>query len=104
MVQFRWTAPTEGSPVEHYVVQLKVDETGTWGTVGSAPDTTYSVPCVPGKLNWVRVAGVDSFGRQGIFSDSSLPVDLRTTGVPMDDWKDGADVAIAKSSGCFRGR
>jgi hypothetical protein len=102
-VTFKWTSPTVGSPVQHYVVQL-MTYGGQWSTIGSAPDTTYTVPCVVGSINFVRVAGVDALGRQGLFSDSSAPVDLRTTGVPMDDWKDGADVAIAKSSGCFRGR
>jgi len=102
MVQFKWTVPTYGSPVEHYVVQLKADSLGTWTTACSAPDTTCSVPCTIGKLNWVRVAGVDSIGRQGLFSDSSLPVDLRTSGVPMDGTY--PEPVVAKSTGCFRGR
>ncbi len=97
-VQFSWTAPTTGSLVQHYVVQLQLDG-GLWNTVGTTADTTYAVPCVLGRVNCVRVAGVDSVGRQGIFSDSSLPVDMRATGVPLDDV-----VIVQKSTGCFRGR
>jgi hypothetical protein len=68
---YSWTAPTTGSPVHHYIVSLKAGE-AAWVTVGTPTAPTYMVPCVPGVVNIVRVQGVDSAGRIGLWSDPSL--------------------------------
>jgi len=54
-----WTPPTTGAPVDHYVVEF------TWTTT----DTAFQFWIQGSDTQWVRVAGVDSLGRQGEWSD-----------------------------------
>ena len=71
-VQYVWTAPTTGSPVDYYVVQHSADG-GTWVTLGNAPELTYTLDAEYGVSHQIRVAGVDAEGRQGPYSAPSDP-------------------------------
>ena len=80
---FQWTAPTTGAPVDHYVVQHRVDS-GAWVIVGSSTTNTYTMNLAVGQSHEIRVAGVDADGRQGEYSDPSDPYvpDLGAPGKP----------------------
>jgi len=69
---FTWTAPTDGSSPVHYVVEVRVDggEVVVKPTSGSAPE--FDIEAFYGRDYEVRVAGVDSYGRQGPFSNWSI--------------------------------
>jgi len=67
-----WTAPTEGSPVDHYVVQISQDG-GPYQNAGSTQTTTITLQLQVGSSYTVRVAGVDAQDRQGPWSLSSDP-------------------------------
>lgn len=67
-----WGAPTTGTPVVDYVVQLSADG-GTWETIANTPDTIYGVDLETGHSYRVRVAGIDAEGRQGPWSLPSEP-------------------------------
>lgn len=67
-----WTAPTEGSPVDHYVLQLSTDG-GPFTTVGSVTGTSYTLDLDVGSTYIARVAGVDAQDRQGPWSPESDP-------------------------------
>ena len=67
-----WGAPTVGTPVVDYVVQLSADG-GDWQTVANTPDTVYDVDLDAGHSYRIRVAGIDAEGRQGPFSLPSEP-------------------------------
>ncbi len=71
-VNFQWTAPTTGSPVDHYVVQQSVNG-GEWVLVGTASSTSFTLSATVGDSHSIRVAGVDSEQRQGYFSEASEP-------------------------------
>jgi len=72
MVRVRWTKPTTGAPVVRYVVQ---DSIGTrrFRIVSEPSDTFTSVSVAKGVVHVFRVAGVDSQGRQGVWSVYSNP-------------------------------
>jgi len=84
-VTYVWTAPTTGSAVDHYVVQLKVGELD-WiqfeGTelVGYTFENLFEYD----QTYIVRVAGVDVQSRQGLWSDQSIPYtpDAGAPGIP----------------------
>ncbi len=78
-----WTAPTEGSPVEHYVLQLSTDG-GPFVTVGSVTGTEYVLELEVGSTYIARVAGVDAQDRQGPWSEESEPYtpDIGPPGAP----------------------
>lgn len=67
-----WTAPTEGSPVHHYVLQLSTDG-GPFVTVGSVTGLSYALELNVGSTYVARVAGVDAQDRQGPWSEESDP-------------------------------
>jgi len=67
-----WTAPTTGSPVHHYVLQLSTDG-GPFVTVGSSTTTEYVMDLEVGHTYSARVAGVDDQGRSGPYSEDSEP-------------------------------
>jgi hypothetical protein len=71
-VQYGWTAPTTGSPVDYYVVQHSIDG-GNWVNVGNVSQLTYTLTAEYGVSHQIRVAGVDAEGRQGPFSQPSDP-------------------------------
>lgn len=62
-----WDPPTYGTPVVHYVLQHSVND-GAWTTVGTTPDTEYTLTISFDDVHRVRVAGVDAEGRQGPYS------------------------------------
>ena len=65
-----WRAPTFGTPVAHYLVQLSVNE-GDWATIATPVDTVCTLIVTEGNSHRVRVAGVDAEERQGPFSQPS---------------------------------
>jgi hypothetical protein len=74
-VDYQWTAPTTGSPVDHYVVEHSVDG-GAWTQIAAAvTGNSYTLAATVGVSHRIRVAGVDALGRQGTFS---LPSDAYT--------------------------
>jgi len=83
-VTYVWTAPTTGSEVVQYVVELNVDGAG-WNQVGVTPTESFTFSTFEFlKTYEVRVAGVDALDRQGPFSLSSDPYtpDLGVPGQP----------------------
>ncbi len=78
-----WNAPTEGTPVEHYVFQLSTDG-GPFVTVGSVTTTSYTLQLDVDHTYVARVAGVDAQDRQGPWSEASDPYtpDVGPPGAP----------------------
>lgn len=79
-----WTAPTEGSPVDHYVLQLS-ENGGPFYTVSDTITTTSFDVQLENLTTYVaRVAGVDAQDRQGPWSEPSEPYtpDLGPPGAP----------------------
>lgn len=78
-----WNAPSTGSPVAHYEVQLKTDA-GNWVSVPDTTATSYLFTLESGHTYRVHVAGVDAQGRQGPWSADSDPYtpDLGAPGAP----------------------
>ncbi len=75
-LRFYWGAPMGGSAVHHYVgEQMFVTQAGDTVFVPHAdiPDTTLFVDYQWGVMTQLRVAGVDSVGRQGPWSIWSEP-------------------------------
>ena len=72
-VAYNWTAPTTGSPVDHYVVQHSTDG-GAWVTVDDNVTTlSFTLSAAYDVEHRIRVAGVDALGRQGPWSTASDP-------------------------------
>ncbi len=71
-LDYSWTAPTTGSPVDHYVVEHSVDG-GSWSQIATASSNSYSLTASVGHSHSIRVAGVDAEGRQGAYSEASDP-------------------------------
>ncbi len=71
-VHYVWTAPTEGSPVVFYRVQLSRND-GEFAVIDSAPTTSYTLAVEWGDKYVIRVAGVDAADRQGPYSIPSEP-------------------------------
>lgn len=71
-VNYSWSAPTTGSPVDHYIVQLSVDG-GSWTQIGTAASNTYTLTATVGHSHRIRVSGVDAQDRQGTYSAASDP-------------------------------
>lgn len=69
-VNYQWTAPTTGAPVDHYVIQHSVNG-GSWVTIGSSSTNTYTLTAEVGESHRIRVAGVDADSRQGPYSVAS---------------------------------
>ena len=70
-----WGAPTYGTPVEHYVLELSTDE-GAWQEVGTTAGLQYDLTLAEGHSYRIRVAGVDADGHQGPYglpSESYTP-------------------------------
>ncbi len=80
-VTYTWSAPTTGSPVDHYVVQHSEDG-GNWVTVdNNAHSNEYVLTAAYDTEHSIRVAGVDGQGRQGPWSVASEPY-TPTLGAP----------------------
>lgn len=69
-VNYSWTAPTSGSPVDHYVIEHSVNE-GTWSQIATSASNSYTLTASVGDSHMIRVAGVDADSRQGSFSLAS---------------------------------
>jgi hypothetical protein len=83
-VTYTWTAPTTGSAVHHYVFQQSVDEAPFVTIDDNVLDNTFVITLDYSLNHVVRIAGVDSLGRQGPWSVSSDPYtpSLGSPGVP----------------------
>lgn len=78
---YRWDAPADGSPVAHYVGELEVN--GEVTVLEYIPDQEVVTPWPDRGTLRLRVAGVDSLGRQGDWSEwSVLFVDPGAPGAP----------------------
>jgi hypothetical protein len=62
-----WTAPSTGSPVHHYVVQLSTNG-GAYQAAGTTTTLSITLTLTVGSTYTVRVAGVDALSRQGTYS------------------------------------
>lgn len=72
-VTYVWTAPTTGSEVVKYTVELNIDGAG-WLPVAEVTTATVTFSTFEYlKTYEVRVAGIDALDRQGPFSESSDP-------------------------------
>jgi len=83
-VSYTWTAPTTGSAVHHYDVQISSNGT-TWTDRPDKPTTgAVTINATPGVNLQVRVRAVDAQNRTGIWSESSDPFvpDAGVPGVP----------------------
>ncbi len=65
--EYSWTAPEFGTEVDHYVVQILVNDLDTL-TINPVPSEYISVPVIYGNKYQVRVAGISAAGIQGGFS------------------------------------
>jgi len=71
-VNYSWTAPTTGSPVDHYVVEHSLNG-GQWTLVGTTAENSFTLAATSGQSHQIRVAGVDASNRQGPYSLASDP-------------------------------
>jgi len=69
---FTWSAPTTGTPADHYVAQVLVNERDTM-ELGPLPLTEVSIFAEYGNKYRIRVAAVDADGHQGPMSLWSEP-------------------------------
>jgi len=69
---YNWTAPTEGTPVAHYTVQVLINDVDIL-TIEPVFSETVSIEMEYGNKYRVRVAGVDAAGVKGPYSLWSLP-------------------------------
>jgi len=73
MLTWSWDAPTEGTAVVYYVVELSVND-GPFLLLGQQPaSNSITIDQTPNNEYRMRVAGVDSDGHQGGWSEISLP-------------------------------
>jgi hypothetical protein len=79
-VNYTWTAPTTGSPVDFYEVEHSVNG-GNWALVGTTDDNTYTLSATVGQSHQIRVRGVDDQDRRGPWSEASDPY-LPDVGAP----------------------
>jgi hypothetical protein len=87
--QYTWTAPTTGSEVDHYIVQSRTSRNPTWIPYALTTNNAVVFGGLAGVTQWIRVAGIDADGRQGVFSEESLPYtpDFPPTDVPSQPGK-----------------
>jgi len=74
-VTYSWTAPSTGSAVDHYVLQHSVNGAPFVTIDANVSNNTYILTASYEDEHSIRVAGVDSAGRQGPWS---LPADPYT--------------------------
>lgn len=71
-VTYTWTAPTTGSPVISYDVEITNNGT-TWTSYAVATTTSVSVTVQELQMVQIRVRGKDALGRPGPWSVASDP-------------------------------
>ncbi len=69
-VNYSWTAPNSGSPVDHYIVEQSING-GAWTPIATSATNSYTLSATVGDSHRLRVAGVDDQDRQGVYSSSS---------------------------------
>ena len=69
-VNYQWTEPTTGAPVQHYVIEHSVNG-GAWTQIATSTTNTYTLTATIGDSHRIRVAGVDADARQGTYSEPS---------------------------------
>ncbi|PID81940.1 hypothetical protein CSB20_00470 [bacterium DOLZORAL124_64_63] len=69
---YTWTAPTEGTAVAYYMVQIMVNDVDIV-TLDPVFSEEVSVVMQYGNKYRVRVAGVDAAGHRGPYSPWSIP-------------------------------
>jgi uncharacterized protein YdbL (DUF1318 family) len=79
-VNATWTAPTVGSPVVQYIVQLATDG-GAFADCCVSVVPSAAISLAVGHVYVARVAARDAKGRQGVWSISSSSYEA-DTGVP----------------------
>lgn len=72
-VTYTWTAPTTGSTVDHYTVQHSVNGAPFVTINANVSTNTFLLTASYEDEHTIRVAGVDSSGRQGPWSVPSDP-------------------------------
>ncbi len=70
--EYTWTAPEYGTPVDHYVAQVLVNDVDIL-VMGPLLSGYARVEVVYGNKYRIRVAGVDAAGNQGPYSGWSVP-------------------------------
>lgn len=71
-VEYTWTAPTTGTPVDHYVAEVLVNEIDSY-LIDPVHGESIMLPVQYGNKYQIRVAGVDAANIQGPMSIWSLP-------------------------------
>lgn len=71
-VEYTWTAPTTGTPVDHYVAEVMVNDGDTY-LIDPVPGESIMLPVQYGNKYQIRVAAVDAANAQGPMSIWSLP-------------------------------
>jgi hypothetical protein len=87
-VAYVWKAPSTGSPVAFYRVQLSLND-GAFTAIGTTTTTSYSVPIEWGNKYVIRIAGVDATGHQGPYS---LPSVAYTPELPQPSPYSASDI------------
>ena len=82
-VTYVWTAPSTGTPVEHYIVEHSTNG-GGYSQIATTASTTYTLVATIGDSHQIRVRGVDGEDREGPNSLPSEPYvpDLGPPGQP----------------------
>jgi hypothetical protein len=62
-----WGTPAYGTPVDHYVLQLSTND-GPWITTTTSSNNSVVIELSSADEHRIRVAGVDTQGRQGPYS------------------------------------
>ncbi len=74
-VHYKWAAPHNGAPVDHYNVYHIVNG-GSPTLLATSSDTTYTLEASYGVDHQIQVSGVSATGREGPLSVASDPVNF----------------------------
>jgi hypothetical protein len=74
-IEYNWTAPQQGAEVDHYVLQILINEYSLV-TVEDIPTEVYMLPVIYGYKYQMRVAAVSTAGKRGGFSGWSEPLNI----------------------------
>lgn len=70
-VAYIWTPPTTGSAVHHYELQQSADGSAWIDRAEKPTSPSVTISAAVGVPIQIRVRGVDSLGRSGLWSDPS---------------------------------